>query len=59
MLKTMFQTLEVGSWEIRPVVCFFPPIFTMKTGIGTVGNMAEAASIRRVNVNSLPALYLV
>ena len=59
MLTTLYQTLEVGSQEIRPVVCFFLSIFTMKTGIGMVDNVTEAAFIRRVGVDLLPTLYLV
>ena len=48
MLKTMFQTLEVGSWEIRPVVCCCLSSFAMKTGIGMLGNVAEATFTRKV-----------
>ena len=59
MLKTIFQTLEVGSQDIRPVVCFFLSVFTMKTGIGRIGNVAEATFTRRAGVDLLPTLYLV
>ncbi len=58
MVKTLFQTLEVGSQEIRPVVSFYLSAFTMKTGIGRISTVAEAAFIRRAGADLLPTLYL-
>ncbi len=59
MVKTLFQTLEVGSQEIRPVVCFFLSIFTMKTWIAMVDNVVKTAFIRRlgVDLHLLPILF--